>query len=59
MGADGQIVSDDSVFCKRARLAGFRIGMDFGVRCDHLCRVSLGAILAGVTASREHLLAQV
>jgi GT2 family glycosyltransferase len=41
------IVSDDFVFCRCARDAGWRIGVDFDVRCDHLVRVSLGAVLAG------------
>lgn len=53
MMSGDQVVSDDFVFCQQARAAGFRIGVDWGVRCDHLCRVSLGSILAGVNAKQQ------
>lgn len=55
MNDDGtDIISDDFVFSARAREAGCRIAIDFDVRCDHLVRVSLGAILIGIaTQTRQ------
>ncbi len=53
----GEIVSDDMVFCKQASAAGFKIAVDYGARCDHHCRVSLGAVMQGVAAFRRQLVA--
>ncbi len=44
---DGQAVSDDVMFCEKARAAGARVAADFRIACDHHTSVSLAA-LAGL-----------
>jgi GT2 family glycosyltransferase len=48
MSEEGMIISDDVVFCRKVKEAGFRLGCDFRARSDHITRVSLGAILNGI-----------
>lgn len=38
-------IREDIAFCEAAKEAGFKVGCDFRVQCDHLARVSLLRVL--------------
>lgn len=40
-----QYFSEDILFCEEAREAGFRIGCDFTIECDHWKNVSLSRVI--------------
>jgi GT2 family glycosyltransferase len=39
---------EDFLFCADAKKHGYRIACDYNVRCDHLTKISLGALLNGL-----------
>lgn len=43
----GGITSDDTSFCETARDHGYTIACDFGVVCEHITTVPIGALMRG------------